>query len=296
VSRTVPDVSVIIPAYRAAATIAEAIDSVMGQTHDRFELIVVDDGSDDDTGGIVAAYGSRVELVRQANAGVSRARNAGLARARGRYVAFLDADDVWRPRKLELQTELLDSLPHAGLCFTALDRIDEHGHLVETTRALRHPDFVAASLLHSVVINSPSSSVLARTALVRSIGGFDARFSQCADWDISIRLALRASVEPLDEPLTCYRVATGSMSSDISLLERDTFAVLDAFYESPYGARYRDIRRRAYANQWRIVSGSYLHAGHRRDAMRCLANAVRWHRSAAVYAAALPIRSLRRPR
>lgn len=293
-AKRLPNVSVVVPAYRAASTIAAAIESVQAQTFSRHELIVVDDGSDDDTAAVAASYGSDVHVIRQQNSGVSRARNAGLARARGQYVAFLDADDAWHPAKLERQVECLTVLPHVGLCFTGLTRIDGNGRVVGNTPAIRRTDYVADSLLYSVVVNSPSSSVLSRTALVRSVGGFDPRFSQCADWDFSIRLGLRAAIEPIDEPLVSYRVAAGSMSSDIALLEFDTFRVLDTFYGMRESSKYSSLRRRAYANQWRIISGSYLQAGRLRDAVRCIAHAVRWHPSALAYAAGLPARARRR--
>ena len=108
-------ISVIIPAYNYARYLAEAIDSALGQTYAPLEVIVVDDASTDDTPRVLAAYGQRIRAIRQPNGGAGAARNTGIAAARGEYVAFLDADDVWLPRKLELQMALFDADPALGL-------------------------------------------------------------------------------------------------------------------------------------------------------------------------------------
>src|SRR5437763_447547 len=108
-------VSVIIPAYNFARYVPEAIDSVLAQTYAPFEVIVVDDGSTDDTPKVLAAYGNRIRAIRQVNQGVAAARNTGLAAAGGEYVAFIDSDDTWEPRKLQLQMDRFDADPDLGL-------------------------------------------------------------------------------------------------------------------------------------------------------------------------------------
>lgn len=116
---TQPSVSVIIPAYNSADTIKRALDSVFEQTYADYEVIVVDDGSRDDLAAAVAPYGQRLRLIRQANAGASAARNTGARNARGRYLAFLDADDFWHVRKLELQAAAFAARPDICYCWTA---------------------------------------------------------------------------------------------------------------------------------------------------------------------------------
>src|SRR6266852_6361254 len=115
VGRSGPLVSVIIPAYNAERFIDETLESVFKQTHDHLELILVDDGSTDGTGAQVRAYGDRVRFIRQVNAGAGAARNRGLEVATGDYIAFLDADDLWRPEKLEVQLEIAARNPESGL-------------------------------------------------------------------------------------------------------------------------------------------------------------------------------------
>ena len=287
-------ISVVIPAYNAGHTLSAALDSVLAQTHPPDEVIVVDDGSTDATATIAGAYGSPVRCMSLTNSGVARARNAGIAAARGDLVAFLDADDVWLPEKLARQTELMDARPDVGLCFTAVKRADENLVPIEILPARDYEDFCEALLLFSNVVQTSSSTSVVRRDLLAHCGGYDPRFSQCADWDLAIRLSLLTTFAPIDEPLVIYRASPTNMSSDIRLLEKDTFAVLDAFYARDAAAPYRPLRARVYANHWLIVSGSYLHAGHRRDAARTLAHAVRTRPGSIRRAAEWPARVARR--
>src|SRR4051812_3217208 len=117
-------VSVVIATYNHGRYLREAIDSALAQTHPPLEVIVVDDGSTDDTAEILQTYGGRIRAMRQANAGVAAARNAGLAAASGRYVGFLDSDDVWAPDKLARQLAVFDAQPALGLVHCGLERTD----------------------------------------------------------------------------------------------------------------------------------------------------------------------------
>ena len=117
-----PLVSCIIPVFNGARFLGEAVDSILAQTYRPCEVIVVDDGSTDATGDVIAGYGERVVAVRQPNRGEAAARNAGVRAARGALVAFLDADDLWGPEKLTRQAAKLGEDPRIDLCFTRLDR------------------------------------------------------------------------------------------------------------------------------------------------------------------------------
>jgi glycosyltransferase involved in cell wall biosynthesis len=269
------EVSVVIPAYNAEQFLSRAVTSALQQTLRPVEVLVVDDGSNDRTAAIAEGFGLPVRCVRQRNGGVSRARNAGIAEATGTYVAFLDADDVWEPAKLEKQVAQLEANPNAGLCFTAAFRVDNELAVTETIAAGDYADYCEALLLYSCVVTGSCSSAVARRELVVSLAGFDPSFSQCADWDFWLRLSQITSFVVVDEPLVRYVCSPTSMSSDIRLLERDTFGVLDKFFRSDLCSKYLHLRDRCYSNHWMILSGSYLHAGSVRDSMRCLVNGVR---------------------
>jgi len=126
-------VSVIIPTYNCGHYVEDAVESVLNQTYRPFEIIVVDDGSTDDTGSILKKYKNRVQVTTQVNQGSSKARNVGLERSRGEYVAFLDADDRWRPEKLEWQLACFRELDDVGMVFTDFSAIDPDGGILATS-------------------------------------------------------------------------------------------------------------------------------------------------------------------
>jgi glycosyltransferase involved in cell wall biosynthesis len=289
----VTSVSVVIPAFNAAGTLAQTIESVLAQTHQPTEVVVIDDGSTDASAEVAERFPSPVTCVRTPNAGVSRARNTGIERAAGEYVAFLDADDLWRPEKLERQLEALAANKQAEVSTSGRIRVDADLNEIERTGVADFEDACESLLLQSMALG-PVSSIVARRELLTDLGGFDLRFSQCADWDLMLRLSLRTGVAAVDEPLVLYRTTPENMSSNIELLERDTFAVLDRFYAGDPPARYRALRRRAYSNHWLIVSGSYFQAGQPRAAARALARAVRARPAAGWRALGLPYRRLKR--
>lgn len=289
-----PTVTIVIPAYNAESTIAETLSSVLAQTYRDFEVLVVDDGSTDKTSGVVsAAEDQRVRLVRIPNGGVARARNHGISQARAELVAFLDADDLWEPDKLELQVAALEASPQAGLCVTAAVRINERGKILGKIPA-EHSDDVCRTLLLNAMSVGMLSSGLVRASVLKAIGGFDPRFSQCADWDLWLRVSTTSAFCVIDRPLVRYRTFNGNMSSDISLLERDTFAVLDAFFSSEMSSPYRSIRSRVYSRYWMMCSGAYFQTGHLSDAVRCGLRGVIANPSAVGRLFGLPVRWARR--
>jgi glycosyltransferase involved in cell wall biosynthesis len=271
-----PEISVIIPAYNASRTVGTAVDSVLAQSFVDFELLVIDDGSQDGTAEVVQARDDpRVNCIRTENGGVSVARNRGLDLATGSYVAFLDADDVWEPTKLEQQHRAMSERPEVGLCFASTHHVDDDLQPTGLHPAPQRSDYTEALLLEGNIIAGSASSAMARTSLIDQAGRFDPRLSLCADWDMWLRVSVLTRVLPLSEALVLYRSVPGTMSSNPEVLERDTFALLDKFYASPASAPYDRVRGRAYANQSMVCAGSYLHAGRMRDSLRCVGAALR---------------------
>lgn len=265
-----PEISVVIPAYNAADTLPQTLASLSAQTFADFEAIVIDDGSRDDTAERARACGDpRIRVLSIPNGGVAAARNRGIDETRSELVAFLDADDLWLPDKLALQMEALRAHPGAGICVTSATRIDRDSRPIGPTLFRDPVDVTEALLLDSMIVGCISSG-LVRRSLLEQVGGFNPSFSQCADWDLWLRLSLVGRFVALAEPLVQYRSHTGNMSSNLGLLERDTFAVLDGFFADTGSVAYRGLRRRVYSNHWIICGASYAYGGQWIDAFRCL--------------------------
>lgn len=288
-----PRVSVVIPTYQLARYVGEAVASVLAQTHPADEIIVVDDGSTDDTQAVLAPYQDRVRVVQQANAGVSNARNRGARESNGELLAFLDADDVWEPRKLEVQLDRLASRPDAVASFTEALFVDDATGRTTHVRYRNDPDMVATLLVAGCVIGN-NSSVVVRHDVFTEVGGYDPRMSQSADWDLWLRLAARGPFDLVSEPLVRYRVHASSMSRDVGLLEADNRRVLEKFFSEDRALRYAAVRRRAYARNYAVLAGSYLHAGRPGRAISSLAKAALQHPGAIRRAPGAALRAIGR--
>jgi glycosyltransferase involved in cell wall biosynthesis len=196
-------VSVVIPTHNRAALLPRAIRSALRQTVPPAEIIVVDDGSSDETVDVVAGYGAPVRLLSQKHSGACAARNLGIQQAKGRWIAFLDSDDEWLPRKLERQAMALRSAgPSVACIFTAIFRIQtDSGHVRMVPLSDMHP--WEGSLCVSNVVGS-TSTVLARRDALLAVGGFDESLPASQDWDLWLRLAIKYELLGLPEPLVNY--------------------------------------------------------------------------------------------
>jgi glycosyltransferase involved in cell wall biosynthesis len=218
-----PRVSVIIPVYNGSRTIAEALDSVFSQTFDAYEVIVINDASQDHPVELLESYGSRIKLVSlMENRGQSAARNLGASLAQGEYLAFLDQDDVWYPRKLERQVGILDQHPEVGLVYSDLDEVDEEGHYktlaVHRFYAMGHPKPSLVTIVVDDLFILPST-VVCRKCLFEKVGGFDEHLIGYEDDDLWIRMWPVCRFAYLPEALAKWRVHRAS-TSESPLMER----------------------------------------------------------------------------
>lgn len=286
-----PAVSVIIPTYNCGKYVKAAVDSVLGQSFRDFEVLVIDDGSTDETPDVMRQYGERVRYLRQINGGVARARNRGLDESRGRYVAFLDADDIWLPLKLTRQLSALAFSPEHRVSYTACTMTDPELNPL----AVYHRPYTGRSLETLLIRNfvGTPSSVLGERALFMQTGGFDPVLSQCADWEMWLRVATRSEFLYVDEPLILYREHAGNMSRNVSVLERDTRRVLEKAFGMPEVAGpLRACYEKAVAHNFMVLAGSYFHARHHWDFIRCAAYALAVDFHQGVYLATTPLRWL----
>jgi glycosyltransferase involved in cell wall biosynthesis len=203
-----PKVSVVIPVYNGARTLARAVDSILGQSLRDIELIVVDDGSTDATPDILAAIpDSRLRVIRQANGGRSLARNAALRAARAEYVAMLDADDVAYPERLARQAAFLDAHPDVALCGTWAHRIEPDGSQHEWRQPLEAGEIRRTMLRSDCFIHS---TVMARKRVLQECGGYDESLDFSEDYDLYLRIAGRCATANLPEILCAYRAPVGA--------------------------------------------------------------------------------------
>lgn len=222
-----PTIAVVIPAYNQATFLREAIESALSQTVAPTEVIVVDDGSTDETAAVAGEFGARISYVRQSNQGLSAARNAGIAAASSDLVQLLDADDALHPRALELAREAARCFPTAGAFAGGWDEVDIAGRAF--ARVAAPP--MTIDMFHAffdVARVGPASRYCLRRSALATVGLFDTRLGACEDWDMWLRMAA-AGLEfvALPEATLRYRNYATSMSKRPSLMWRSGITVLD---------------------------------------------------------------------
>ena len=225
----------IVPAYNAASVIEETLRSALAQTLREIEVLVVDDGSTDDTAAVVGRVADgdpRVRLIRQANAGVAVARNAAIAEARGAYIAPLDADDVWFPEKLEAQVARMErGGERMGMVYCWSVMIDADSRIRGSSFPCRVEGDVALRLFYVNFIGNASVPLYRRAAVEGAAGydaGLHARGAQgCEDWDLSLRVAMLYETGVAPGHYVAYRVLPDSMSRDVATMARSYRAVVE---------------------------------------------------------------------
>jgi glycosyltransferase involved in cell wall biosynthesis len=229
-----PLVSVIVPVFNAGASIGETLDSALAQTYPNIEIIVVNDGSSDDTMEAVSARARldpRVRIIEQENQGVASARNRGLSEARGEFVAPLDADDIWDCTKLARQVQrMLECQGRVGFVYSWWVWIDEHGRILDSSPRWRLEGRVLEKLLQVNFTGNASVPLFQRRALELA-GGYDSRLRNeaaqgCEDWDVAIRIAERHEVALVSAVLVGYRRRPSSMSAACHVMWRSRALVM----------------------------------------------------------------------
>lgn len=257
-------VSVIIPVYNQARFVSEAIESALAQTYSSYEVIVVNDGSTDNTAEVLAAFAGdpRVRIVDQSNRGVAAARNAGAGTSAGDLLAFLDADDVWLPQKLENQVARFKQDPSLGLVHCGVVEIDGNGTpLRERTDGLEGNVALDLLLFERTVILGGGSGAMIPAKVFTEIGGFDERMSTSADWDLFFRIASHYGVGFVPEVLLRYRIHGSNMHGNIRAMRHD---MLRGFAKAFAGAggELAPRRRYCYGRLHSVLSGSFFATGY----------------------------------
>lgn len=224
-----PFISVVIPAYNASKTIDRAIKSVFGQTYLNTEIIVIDDGSTDDTAQRVKSYGNKVKYIYQSNAGAGAARNLGVDASKGEWIALLDADDEWHPRKIELQLKYIQAVPDIVLVsnnplivrdcqdvpFPEVSKEDKNSFFI-----WKHSEFLRRNKMHT-------SSVLIKREVYQSVGGCDPSLINAQDRDLWLKVLYRGIGICVNLPLTKYHHMGGSLSRNVVRRFRCDITLID---------------------------------------------------------------------
>ena len=198
-----PEVSVIIPTYNRAAMVVEAVESVLAQDMTGFELIIIDDGSTDETEESLSAYGSRLKYYQQENAGVSAARNRGIAFSAAPLISFLDSDDLWLPSKLQIQHTYMTENPEIHICQTE-EIWWRNGRRVNPKKHHQKPSGNIFRRSLELCLVSPSA-VMIRRELFEKVGYFDEELPMAEDYDLWLRVAVEYPVKLLPESLVIKR-------------------------------------------------------------------------------------------
>ncbi|MEQ9626113.1 glycosyltransferase [Coleofasciculus chthonoplastes] len=226
-----PTISVIIPVYNGEKTIRETLESVFNQTFCDFEVIVINDGSQDSTLEILSAIKEpRLKIFSYPNANQAASRNRGLTHACGDYIAFLDADDLWTPDKLEAQFNALQENPQAAVAYSWTNVIDESGQFL---RPGSHITVNGDAYPHLLMINfiENGSNPLIRRKALEEVGGFNTSLPLCEDRDMWLRLAARYPFVAVPSAQILYRVSSQSSSTNIFRLEAAGLQVIQQAFE-----------------------------------------------------------------
>jgi glycosyltransferase involved in cell wall biosynthesis len=274
------DISVIIPVYNGRKTISPVIQSVLDQTYPPSEIIVVDDGSTDGTSELVEdTFGESVKCVRQENRGVSFARNMGASRASGEWLAFLDSDDVWLPRKLEEQVRAVRERPSCGAVLSEVFFVDANDNV--TGQSSRNADCSRReSYLNDIVKNPillPSTMMIKRDKFME-LGKFDESLFTAEDLDFHLNLAARSELVVVDKPLVRYLRSDRGLSA-LKRTYGDSVFVIERFVASHADLLDRRSAREALVQAYlRAQKGYAIHKDYRASA-RAFGKAVRHTRN-----------------
>jgi glycosyltransferase involved in cell wall biosynthesis len=273
-------ISVIIPAYNAEKTIKKTIESVLKQTFSDFELIVVNDGSQDSTLEVVSNISDpRIKVFSYAHTSANPTRNRGFSHSVGEFIAFLDADDLWTSDKLEAQLRALQTNPQAAVAYSWTDFIDESDKFLRIASHLTENGNVYAKLLLTCFVVSGSNPLIRRQAFIE-VGGFDESLAASQDFDLYLRLAARYEYVAVPSPQVLYRISSNSMSTNSRRHETTSLLVRKrAFNQAPEPLPQR-LKQHSIANFYKPVIFKLLNDTPNRqrglESARLLWNAIRY--------------------
>jgi glycosyltransferase involved in cell wall biosynthesis len=233
-------VTIIIPVLNGEAYIARAVQSVLNQEFADLEIVIIDDGSTDRTSAIIAGFKDpRIRYEYQPRRGPSAARNAGISLSVSEWVAFLDADDHWHPRKLIAQVKAVHECPDVAIVYCAAQYCSPTGETLEIVPAAVEGNILPQLLVANCISGSASSAMVSRSALSR-VGVFDEALTWGEDWDLWLRLCAEYEVKRISEPLVYITARPNSLGKQALAMRDDSLRLVRRVH-----ARFRDVSTRA---------------------------------------------------
>jgi glycosyltransferase involved in cell wall biosynthesis len=262
-----PIVSIIIPCYNGERHIGETIQSVLDQTYQQFEIIVIDDGSTDRSKKIISSFtkeDNRISYYYQTNGGVSSARNNGLKKAKGKYIALLDADDVWYKDNLERKIKVLLENPNISWVFSDMDIADSNLNNVRLSEKGTDKDLLNKLLLwEGEVVPGPCSNIVFLANCLKKGIAFNCQLSTTADLDFCIQLARHFAAKKIEKSLWVYRVLSNSMSRSVAAMEHDHLIIYkNAKREKLFHSFW--FKQKCFSNNYIMIGGSWWVAGQKK--------------------------------
>ncbi|TDT39479.1 glycosyltransferase involved in cell wall biosynthesis [Halospina denitrificans] len=252
-----PLVSVVVATYNTADYVPDAVASVLAQTWQNLEVIIVDDGSTDDTQAVLqdSISDPRVHYIKTENRGQPRAKNRGIHESKGEFVAFCDADDLWRSNKLELQIPEFEN-PRVGVVYTDVSYLDENSIALDKKQPYtRHSGWVT----HELAIRNfvPFGTAVIRRSCIEQDGMFDEALPMGIDWDLWLRYSVKWEFRHIPEQTYYYRVWPGQMSSNYRGRYENAFRILSQFIDQHPGALTKPVINRAWSDMY-VNRGMYV--------------------------------------
>lgn len=261
-------VSVIIPNYNHARFVGDAIQSVLHQDYKMVEIIVVDDGSTDDSAEVIGQFGDRVKYISQENAGLSAARNTGIRASKGAFIGVLDADDMYEPAFISTLVRVLASNPSAGGVYCGYQFVDHKNNLLPQIE--NRP--VPSDELHEALLDGNffvPESIFLRRYVYDDVGFFDEALRACEDWDVWLRVTKKYEIIHVPEILTRHRILPESMSTDPLRMLNNRLAVLKKHVGEEPPSENSSLVHRAYGRAYLGSCVEYLQYSDRERAYEC---------------------------
>ncbi|HOO36794.1 MAG TPA: glycosyltransferase family A protein [Deltaproteobacteria bacterium] len=270
-------VSIIIPVYNVERFVAASIQSALDQTLENKEIIVINDGSTDGSEREIMRFKDRIVYIRQDNTGVAAARNVGIRAAKGEYIAFFDADDVFRPDKVEKQASFLDNHPDYCMVYSGYSRINEEGDTLPPKDMRVHVGDIFPQVFMRCFI--APSMVLCRKQVLFDIGLFQTKYS-AEDYDLFLKISMQGKIGYIPEPLTQYRVRQGSLSkiaqSTPALQAKELLDQYKDYLLENYPLGWWYYRRRM-SKIYRELARVYRDTGQNKDMVKVLKKSIRFY-------------------